>query len=369
MEYKRAVSADGHINEPPDMFVGLPQQLKDVTPYVIRQDSGDDAWIMYPGAPPRPISTSAQAGRKYEDYLKEPTNFENMRPGSFDPKARIDDMELDGIDAEVLYPGIVRGIGTVRPEVRKLCSQAYNDWLIQFCSYDPDRLVGLAVAALDDGADFVAQEMKRVRKLGLRSLNLYQSIDGMPVNDPGAEPVWAASVELDMPINLHIGTSALVGAAPTARTRLPGTAEAGLCNFDHGVRMDVTAMVFAGVFDRHPNLKVVAAEGGIGFAPFLIDRMEDRYDRHRHRLNSPLKRRPREYMQKNVFYTFQEDHPGVTLRHDIGINQIMWASDYPHTDTTWPRSQEVMEEHFGKIPADERYKIVAGNAVALYGLA
>src|SRR5688572_6174973 len=162
-QYK-TISADSHINEPPDMFERMPDNLKDVRPKLVSVERGD-AWVMAPGLPPRLVSTSAVAGKKFEEYMKEPVTYANMRPGSFDPKARIEDMEIDGVEAEILFPGIMRDVGKVVPEARLEACKAYNDWMAEFCSHDPDRLLGLAVLAVEDGEGAV-EELKRVRKLG-----------------------------------------------------------------------------------------------------------------------------------------------------------------------------------------------------------
>ena len=370
------VSADSHINEPPDLWTSVADaELGQVVPQVIATERGD-AWIVSPELRPRPVGTSAQAGVNPEDYLKEPVTYRTMRRGSFDPVARLEDMDVDGVDAEVLYPGIGRALQQcATAEVRAFCARAYNDWIAGFQSSDPDRLIGLAILApLDDGAG-AQQELARAASLGLRGAFLAIATGGIPLSHPDNEPFWSTAEELGIPISLHIGADAAIAsrsdqaARPRASgARAPGVREAWLGSLPMSISEHIGVLIFGGVLERHPGLRIVIAESGVGWIPFFLERLESVYDRHRHYLKSTVARRPTEQFQSQMFVTFQEDEVGLRLRDMLGVGSMMWASDYPHTDTTWPNSLAVVKESFSGLPSDDAGRILAGNCRQLYGL-
>jgi uncharacterized protein len=370
VEYK-LVSSDSHINEPPDLWTReAPDHVRGKVPHVVEVEQGD-AWVVAPGIAPRPVSTSAAAGVKPEDYMKKAVTYAGMRPGSFEPEARLGDMDIDGVDAEVLYPGIARALDTFADaETRAWCAQRYNDWLAEFQSVDPARIVALAILPPIDDGDAAATELRRAASIGIRGAFLATPVGGRPLSHPAAEELWNAAEELDIPISLHIGggKALLHKLADPADAHLPGVREAYLSTVPMTIDEHIATLIYGGVFDRHPGLKVVIAESGIGWLPFFLERMESVYERHRHYLKSQLSRHPTEVFQKHMFATFQEDHSGLRLRDMLGVDTLMWASDYPHTDTTWPNSRDVVDRYFAEVPPAERQRIVAGNCVALYGL-
>jgi predicted TIM-barrel fold metal-dependent hydrolase len=366
------ISSDSHINEPPDLWTrNAPSHLRDLVPHVVEVQQGD-AWVVGPGATPRAVSTSAAAGIKPEDYMKKSVTYAGMRPGSFEPRARLGDMDMDHVDAEVLYPGIARGLDTFHDaEVRRYCARAYNDWLAEFQSTNPQRLIGLAILPPIDDDENAAEELRRAASLGLRGAFLATPVDGRPLSHPNGESLWSAAEELNVPISLHIGAgrALMTKLADPSDAVLPGVREAFLSTVTMSISDHIATLIYGGVFERHPGLKVVIAESGIGWIPYFLERMESVYDRHRHYLHSQLARRPTEVFQKHLFATFQEDHSGLRLRDVLGIDTVMWASDYPHTDTTWPNSLDTVNRYFAEVPPAERHRIVAGNCASLYGLA
>jgi predicted TIM-barrel fold metal-dependent hydrolase len=367
----RLISSDSHINEPPDLWTSrAPAALADQVPAVIPVEQGD-AWVTSPEARPRPVSTSAVAGTKREDYMKKPVTYKAMRPGSFDPKARLEDMDIDGVEAEVLYPGIARALDTFyNKDVRQFCAAAYNDWIGDFQSLAPERLIGLAILPPIDDGDSAVSELRRAHSLGLRGAWLALPVDGMPLSDPSAEQLWATAEELNIPISLHIGTGRAM-LAPTSnpeRATLPGMREAFLSTIPMSINEHLAVLIFSGVLERHPGLRIVIAESGVGWIPYFLERMESVYDRHRHYLKSQVSRPPTQVFHEHFFVTFQEDLAGIQLRDMLGVNTMMWASDYPHTDTTWPESRNVVEKYFAGVPENDRERIVFTNCANLYGI-
>jgi predicted TIM-barrel fold metal-dependent hydrolase len=399
----RLISADSHVNEAPDLFEKrLPPRLRERGPRLVRGDDGTDAWLIE-GLAPMPLVWATNAagqrreGEPFDDHDMTLAR-EDMVLGSYDPHARLADMDLDGLDAEVLYPGPLGGLGgggglaaIPDPELRHASIGAYNDWLAEFCSVAPGRLVGLALIRLEE-PDSAALELRRVAELGLRGavINAMPDTAGAPpIFSPVYAPVWSAAEDLGMPLSLHIGhsrsMSALVEAS--ARTRLDsqprpdshnplsasGSATGMLEMFFTMMCLDmaepVSLLIFSGVLARHPRLQLVVAESGIGWIPFVLERMDYTFDRHRRWMKSSITERPSDYYRQSFHATFQQDDvTGLLARQIPGVDTLMWASDYPHTDSTWPRSREVVEDLFVSVPDDERRKITSANAAALYGL-
>ncbi len=369
MTHYNIVSADSHINEPPDVFQNIPKSLKDIGPKVVHLEKGD-AWLMAPDAEPRFISTSAVAGRKKEDYLSTPVRFATMRPGSFNAEERLKDMDIDHIDADVLYPGIMRYLGRcANAEVRLACAMAYNEWIADFCKKSPSRLVGIGAAPQldDEGGQNAVKALRHARELGLRTVFLGQKDGGMPVHHPDAQAFWAAAAELDMPISIHTHTNPFMRGMSPENLSLPGSRELAPSTGTISIAEHLTLLIFGGVFVRNPKLKVVLAEGGIGWIPFILQRMDHVFKVHRRYMGSPANELPSDTFRKSIFATFQDDRAGIQLRHMMGVENLMWASDYPHTDTTWPESKQVIDQTFDGVSETDKRKMICDNAAKLYG--
>jgi len=369
MQNYQIISADSHINEPPDLFTHVPNALKDLVPKVISTPKGD-AWVMGPGAEPRLISTSAVAGRKKEEYLSKPVTYAEMRKGSFLPQPRLEDMDIDHLDGDVMYPGIMRYLERcVNSDVRAACAHAYNEWMADFCKYNPSRLVGVGVLPLldDDDGKAAIKALHDAAKMGLRTAFLSQRDGGMPVHHPDADKFWAAAADVGIPISLHIHTNPFVRGASKEFMALPGSKEMSTTMVLVSMAEHLSLMVFGGVFMRHPKLKVVLAEGGIGWIPAILERMDHVFHIHRPYQGSPITELPSVTFKKQCYATFQIDVAGIRLRDMIGVDNLMWASDYPHTDTTWPESKKTIDDAFTGIPAADKHKMVCENAARLYG--
>ncbi len=416
------ISADSHVNEAPDLWERhLPPRLRERGPRLVRTDDGRDQWVTE-GLGPMPLIWATNAagqrdeGQPFEDHEMTIGREELMR-GSFDPHARLVDMDTDGLDAEVLYPGPLAGLGggggvasIPDVELRTASIRAYNDWLAEFCAVAPDRLVGLALLQLE-APEFAAAELERAAGLGLKGavINGMPDTSGAdPIFSAAYEPVWAAAEANAMPLSLHIGHSRSLAAivasmSPKASAPPPPDASSESPAFERGSTVTtregqtnplsssgsgtglaemfftmtcldmaepVSLLIFSGVLDRHPGLQFAIAESGIGWLPFVVERMDYTFGRHRLWMKSGIKEKPSDYFRRNFHATFQQDEEtGLLARHITGVETLMWASDYPHTDSTWPHSRKVVDELFANIPGDERTQITSGNAARLYGLA
>ncbi len=367
----RIISADSHVNPSPAIYAErLPAQFRDRAPRVVRR--GDEEVALFEGREERFTLLASAAGKRYEDYRLHARSYQEGRPGGYDPTARMADMDEDGVDAEVLYGSGVGGGITLRTADRPLrfaLMRAYNDWLAQFCSAAPDRLVGIAEVPHWDTALAIG-EAQRARKLGLCGVLIpaIPAIDG-PMSDPADrpytdakyEPLWSALEDLGMPAHMHLG------ARPLTRGLESNLMVSIACNKSM-MSEPIVSMIYGGVLEAHPRLKIVSVESGVGWMAFLVPWMDNVFERHRHHTGSRLRERPSFYFRRQVRGTFIEDPVGVRERHTIGLGVIMWSNDYPHSDSTWPHSRKAIEEHFAGVPEADRRRIVAGNAAGLYGL-
>jgi uncharacterized protein len=368
MKYN-VVSSDDHVQEPGDLWTKrVPDKLRDRVPRLERRPEGD-IWII-DGKATMGLSLSVQAGKKFEEYRAAGVLWEDTRPGCYNPVERLKDMAADGVDAQVLYPNMGLGLFNLDDtELQLACLRAYNDHLSEFCSTDPNRLLGIALIATDDVKTGV-DELKRISKLtGLRGAMLPTFPRGEPLNSSTYEPIWQTAEDLGLPVHIHLRTgSRHAGSLFGNSGELIGEKcavlnLASLANYEA-----LSRIVFGGVLERHPKLKFVSVEGNIGWLGYWIEKSDRTYKRHRHWTKLDLPNPPSFYYFRQIYSTFIEDKVGVQIRKTIGVDNIMWSSDYPHTDTTWPDSKKYIEESLEGVPADERYKILAGNAVKLYGL-
>ena len=363
------ISADSHVNPPASIYAErVPANLRDRAPRV--ESRGDHEVLMFEGREQRFMALDSSAGKKVErkDLLQSTAKAE--RAGGWDPHARIPDMDHDGVDAEVLFGSGSGGgvtINTNDREMKFALMQAYNGWLSDFCAPYPDRLIGIAEIPHWD-IDLAIAETKRAAKAGLRGVLLpaIPAAPGSPESDkayvdPVYEPLWDTLEEMDMSVNMHLGTRPL--------TR--GVEGYLLVNISCNKAMmaePMTSLIFSGVLMRHPNLKAVSVESGIGWMAFLIPWMDSVWEKHRVHTASTLEEPPSFYWHRQVLGTFIDDLVGIQNRHVIGVENIMWSSDYPHINSSWPESQKYIDRHFEGVPDDERRKMVSENAAKLYKL-
>lgn len=379
------ISADGHIECPPTAWVErMPKAWRDRAPRVIRLPEGGDA-VEIRGVPPAPLGLQLTGGRRYGQIVVKGLSFAEALPGSGDPAQRVSEQVQDGVDAEILYAAVVatalRKIKNAR--VLKEIARAYNSWLSDYCSYAPERLLGVAVMPPTNAQDAV-EELERAAKLpNIRAVQLLSFPNGGDWATYGDEPFWAAANETGMCIAGHHN----FGGEQHARSHpLPGQKDkvlqiegnVDLTHFAWLLTCDlpiptipiltIEQLFLGGVLDRYPKLRFMFAETGIGWLPYWLEQIDDRYARHRHWAGINLKRMPSEYIRSHFHFCFQEDHAGVALRHRIGIDNICWASDFPHAVGDWPYSRETRERQFKDVPGPERRKIEALNLACLVGL-
>jgi len=365
----RIVSADSHVNPPKDLWVrNVPQKFKDRAPRVESTDMGD-FWIVdqeISGA----IGLDSSAGRKPEEFKPHGLTYKDMRPGAYDPKARLEDMDLDGVDAEVLYFGGPVTQYASDPELRMYVVRTYNDWMLELSKAAPARLVGLGHVPLVD-LEEGKRELERIAKLGLKGFHVDPFPDergGKPLWDPAYESFWSLVEETGLPMSFHIVGPRKANVREVFSNPTPGVKETFIAIAPISICEVVSTLTFTGILERHPKLHYVLVECGIGWIPYFLERMDQTFNKHRFWTKSVITEKPSFYWYRQGHATFIQDLAGVAERHRAGLRNIMWSTDYPHSDSTWPKSREALAEHFKDVPESERALIAGGNCAALYGL-
>jgi predicted TIM-barrel fold metal-dependent hydrolase len=361
----RVISADSHVNPLPTMWAErLPARFRDRAPRVERRP--DAEVVVFEGQEQRFSALSASAGTEPNKQVG--SSFEEGRKGGWDAVARLGDQDIDGVDAEVLFGGTT-SLRTEDPELRFAMMQAYNDWLGDFVETAPDRLLGIAEIPIWD-LDLALQEARRAHQKGMKGVIIpgiptLQSVFSMssvgrPYTDPWYDPLWDLLAGLDMPVHMHLGARPITEGLNDMMIQVSVNKSM--------MSEPIASFIFSGALQKHPNLHVVSVESGVGWMAFLVEWMDHVFQRHRSHSESPLEQLPSFYFQRQVHGTFIEDQTGIRERHHIGMNCIMWSNDYPHSNSLWPHSQEVIADHFKDVPEEETRQIVCGNAASLYRL-
>ena len=370
MKIERMISSDTHVIEPPSLWAErLDASIRDRAPRVVEEDG--QQWWVCEGQRGLSFAGGAQTGDRFRapEGLRTAATFEEVRPGGYIPRRCIEDNEADGIWGSVLYPTEGLLLYTQADEaLLDACCRVYNDWLAEFCREDSSRLKGVAMLNTDD-VDRAVAEMERARGLGLSGAMIPTAArPESRYDDPCYERLWAAAEDLEMPLSLHLGANR-VGATGVDKN-MAKIRPTYFVTCELWVKESLGDMIFSGVFDRYPRLKVGAVEHELGWIPFFLDRLDYTYTQRQGNANyyqfdsADL---PSDFFKRNVFCSFQDDALGIRERHGIGLDNLMFGSDYPHTESTFPRSREIMSERLAEIPPAECEKIVFGNAAALYG--
>ncbi|HEX7786839.1 MAG TPA: amidohydrolase family protein, partial [Methylomirabilota bacterium] len=283
-----------------------------------------------------------------------------------DPHLRLKDMELDGVQAEVIFGILGAATRLDDHEAAREMFRIYNDWLKDFCRHYPDRQIGLACLPYGD-IDAAVQEIYRVAKLGLRGMELSCSWDMEPMWHPTWEPLWKAVNDVSLPLHFHT----FPALPPSVLENQKGlTRRAAFFTVVSAFQMNLVnilaAVIGAAVLERYPNVRIAFGESGIGWVPYALDRMDFEWEDRFHDLG--LKMKPSDYWRRQCKATFQFDRIGTKLIEDMGVETLMWGSDYPHGDGVWPDSTKYIAEQFGHLPADVTHKITCENAGRFYGL-
>jgi predicted TIM-barrel fold metal-dependent hydrolase len=362
MPLARIISADDHMDMhvlPPALFSErLPRALRERAPRVERTERGD--FWMVDG---RVITSSGSQKGSGIVWAFEKAGLpdDGFRPA--DPALRLADMDLDGVYAQVIY-GPPLGLPGADPALKLACARVYNDWAAEWNAHDPERLCLLAYLPTQSPED-AAAEAERIAELGHRGAVLGVFEPGVPVYDSAWEPLWAVVSEARLPLSFHFGGgTSLIKSRPFS-WMMPAYVSCLPLQLDEGL----ASMIFCGALERNPGLRLVVAECGIGWLPYFLWRMDLMFDTYNSQTRDhALSRRPSEIFREQVFVTFQEDPVGVPLIGQIGADNVMWASDYPHPNSTFPDSKSAVDALAASAGEEIARKVAGGNAARLYRL-
>ncbi len=357
------ISADSHITETPTTYTDtIDKAFFDRAPRIQHSDAGDIFWIDG-NKIPVPLGIVAAAGKPAEEIRMMGTRFEDLHRGGWDPAARLADQERDGVAAEIIYPTVGMAICNHRDlDYKRACFEAYNRWIGAYCSAHPERLLGAGQTAMRTPEEGIA-DLHAIKALGLRGVMMPGHPGTEDYDSPLYDDFWEAAIELGLPISFHILTTR--ESAPVRGPRMNA-----FLSIIRGCQDVMGMMVLGGVFERHPKLRIVCVEADAGWVPHYMYRMDHAFKRHRNWLppGQTLSKLPSEYFAEHIYTTFQDDWVAFKTANLMNWRRLMWANDFPHSDSTWPWSQELLEKHAGDLTAEQRRAILCDNVAALYGI-
>ncbi len=366
------ISADSHVVEPRTMWQDyVDPAFRDRAPRNVVNPPGlkPGEYMFFEDMEPKSISGSFNAGRTPEENREsEGETLDDCRPGGYLPAERVPDMELDGIESEVIYTtqGFRMFAFTRDAALQSALFRGYNNWLSEFCSYDPNRFVGLGLIPLLDVEEGV-RELRRCAGLGLRGGVIMTSPpDPQSYGDPAFEPFWAAAAELNMPISLHVNS----GHGPETQKigKFKSNHYLSVMSMIDEVKRSISEILFSGVLARCPGLKIVSAENDIGWMPHYVYRADVWYHQQGWKTLTDLKMAPSEYAKRQIYGTFMDDAVGLMLTDYFGEDNFAWASDYPHGASTFPNSRKIVDQNFEGVSEEVKLKVTRSNAIRLYDM-
>lgn len=385
-EDMQLVSVDDHVVEHPRVWLDrLPARHQELGPRIVEAtgeerdefgygnkiSKGRQVWAL-DGKVYGQIGINAVAGKPSEQLGTDAIRFDEMIPGCYEPKARVADMDVDGVQTGMLFPSFPRFAGTMFLDVRdkdlaQLCTRAWNDFIFEeWCDPYPDRFIPMIILPMWDVGQSIA-EIRRLADSGVRAVSFPENPAklGLPsFHSDHWDPLLHVLEEYDIVLCLHFGTSGQVTlTAPDAPMAVMQTLMGTNSMFA------VVDLLFSPVFHRHPKLKVAMSEGGVGWMPWLLERADRTWERHRFYQNVDRTTPPSTLFRKHIWGCFIADQAGVSTRHDVGVDRIMWECDYPHGDSYWPRSRDVVSEMLQQVPDAEAHQIVELNARQLFRFA
>jgi predicted TIM-barrel fold metal-dependent hydrolase len=391
-EVPKIVSVDDHVVEPAHLFERwLPARYRDAGPRIERRkmslrfegganyvteftDDGipGDVWLYEDLVVPIRRNIAA-AGYPREEMNLQPITYEEMRPGCFEPSARLADMDANWVEASLCFPTFPRFCGQTFAEARDkdvalACVRAYNDWMVdEWCGDSNGRLIPLTLVPLWD-VDLAVAEVQRNAARGVNAVCFSElpAKLGLPsIHSRYWDPFFAACADTGTVVNMHIGSSS---TTTNTSADAPPAVQITL-SFNYSL-ISISDYLFSGVFVRYPELKVAYSEGQMGWIPFVLQRADDVWLEHRAwaGVADQIPEPPSTYFRRNVFACFFRDPVGIDMIERVGVDNITFETDYPHTDTTWPHTKEVATEMMRDVPDDIAYKLLRGNAIRMLRL-
>jgi predicted TIM-barrel fold metal-dependent hydrolase len=372
---KPLISADSHIVEPPNCYVDfIEPKYRAAAPRIEKNKHGVDTFVIEGMKHGLPLGLLAGAGIP-PDQLRAQRNasFVDLARASWDPAARVAIQDEENVCAEIIYASVGMVLCS-HPDFayKSACFQAYNRWLQTFCAGAPKRLFGLAQTAVDS-VDGAIADFRAAKEMGMVGMMMTGNPKHEDYDHPDYDALWECAVDLDLPICFHILTSNDHGVE-TAFKAERGHPANGFMNIIRGVQNVMGVFVFGGVFERHPKLRMVVAEGDAGWVPHYMYRADHAAERLGTGLERTISKPPSSYVANNIWFTFQDDATAYQTEILVGdkaladSGRLIWASDYPHTDSTYPRSQQILTKQMAHLSAAQRNAIVHDNVKQLFRL-
>jgi predicted TIM-barrel fold metal-dependent hydrolase len=389
----KIISVDDHVVEPPHLFsTWLPKKFHDAAPRIERHGLGElkfvggtsyqitydeagpkaDCWIYEDLIVPHKRHVAA-VGFDRDDMGLVPITYDEMRPGCYDPQARLEDMDVNWVDASLCFPTFPRFCGQTFAEAKDkdlalACVQAYNDWMVEeWCGDSGGRLIPLCLIPLWD-IDLAVAEIQRNAARGVHAV-CFSEIPphlGLPSIHSGYwDPFFAACSDTATTVNMHIGSSSRMPAtSPDAPAAVQATLSFG------NAMSSLSDFLFSGVLVRNPNLRLAYSEGQIGWLPYILERADDVWVQHRAwaGVKDIVPDPPSSYFYRQVYGCFFRDQHGLDSIDKVGVDNVTFETDYPHTDSTWPDTKKIAEELMGDLPQDVVDKICRRNAIKMLSL-
>ena len=367
MEDMILVSVDDHVVEPPNMFdQHLPSKYRERAPRVVHKKDGSDVWV-FEGRQMPNIGLNAVAGRPREEYGVEPTAYDQLRPGCYDLKARLGDMNANGVLGSMCFPSFPAFCGQVfygaqDKQLALAVLRAYNDWHIdEWCGGAPGRFIPLAIPPIWD-PKLMAEEVCRLARKGCHAVSFSENPEklGLPsLQRPHWDPFWSACADEGTIVCLHFGSGRGM-VYPT----LDAPMDAVITLMPIAMVDCAADLLWSPVLRKFPTLRFAFSEAGVGWVPFFLERVDYVYERHRFWTHQDFgEKRPSEVFREHVVLCFISDRVGIEQRHAVGIENITWECDYPHSDTIWPRAPEILMDHFEGVSDAEIDQITYENAM------
>jgi predicted TIM-barrel fold metal-dependent hydrolase len=360
----QVVSVDDHVIEHPRVWTDrLAAKFQELGPKIVELDGGAQAWS-FEGKVMPTIGLNAVAGKEPKDFGLDPVRYEDMLPGCYDLKARVADMDLDGIHVQMCFPSFPGFAGSTflnaeDKELSLACLQAWNDFILdEWCGGAPDRFIPMVMVPFWDVEASVA-EVQRTAAKGAKAITFTEAPHriGLPsFHSDHWDPFLAAAQDADLPLCMHFGTGGAPQVAPDANFAVM------IALFGMNSQFTTVDLLFSPVFHKFPRLRVALSEGGIGWMPYVVERMEETWARHRFYTGVNQDKRPAELFRDHIFGCFITDQTGIEVRDLIGVENIMFEGDYPHSDSNFPASRKKLAEALADVPEADARAIAEDNA-------
>ena len=369
----RYYSCDSHVVEAREVFEGLEARFGDRAPRIERDHAGRPGdWLMLPGAGPIPVGRLGIAGSRLDDpktHERIARGYDGLNPGVRDSSKRLDEQLQDGIVGEVMYPSLNMFTYAIADrDVATAVFARHNDWVLDYCAVAPERLIGIGCLALPD-VDAALAEMRRSALRGVRGFMIPAHVSpAQPYCDPAYDRFWAAAEDYGVPLTMHIFTGTSLDGGHPAHWGTPGGTIKGYTLAHTTVANTVIDLICGGVVERFPRLKLIVSEFETGWIAHFLQRLDHAIYRTPRSAVDYLTMKPSDYFRRNFYATFEDDHEGILTRKAIGVRNLNWGNDYPHHDSTWPRSMAILERIMAGVPHDEVERMCFTNVVDLYGI-